>query len=156
MKIQLFLLLTALSAPVFAQYGVPTNPPGPQDRRVSPNTSPQQRPQAQPQPQYPTQSNDSRALDAAVRAALARNDLSHAKSLAVTAEHWAWIQDAQNPKNASGGGKSYGDYRSDMANSPQCASARRSYEIESGAFKPNYAAIEAKRAGMSSACGLAY
>jgi len=34
-------------------------------------------------------------MDAAVQAAIARGDLSRSREIATTAEHWAWIMDAQ-------------------------------------------------------------
>lgn len=41
-----------------------------------------------------------RQLDAAVRAAIAARDLPRAKGLAVTAEHWEWIAEAEKTQPA--------------------------------------------------------
>ena len=88
------------------------------------------------------------ALDAAVMSALTRGDISHARRLAVTAEHWQWIDGAQRegrsrPQTGMSG----------PASSQACANAQRSHELEAGRFKKNWAAIEAKREAAMAACG---
>lgn len=90
-----------------------------------------------------------RQLDAAVKSALAGNDLPRAKRLAVTAQHWDWIARAEkdNPALAAGGRTSAA---APASSSDDCRQARRSYDLESGSPEE----IEKKRQLMYAACGM--
>lgn len=88
--------------------------------------------------------NERRQLDAAVSAAIARGDFRHAREMAVTAEHWQWISEAQS--NSGGSGKS-------RASSQECKEARRSYEVAAGMYKRSRSEIAAKRESVRVACG---
>lgn len=59
-----------------------------------------------------------------------------------------------NYESASKAGRSPSDQQSPRIDSRACEQARRSYDIEAGAFKQNKAAIEAKRSAMYGACGM--
>lgn len=92
-----------------------------------------------------------RQLDAAVKSAIAGNDLPRAKRLAVTTQHWDWI--AQAEKEAPGlaaNARVPGNPPAQASSSNDCRQARRSYELESGAPEE----IEKKKQLMYAACGM--
>ena len=97
--------------------------------------------------------SEKRALDAAVMSAITRGDMNHARRLAVTAEHWQWIDGAQ--REGAQRNRPQAD-TSDPASSQACADAQRSHRIEAGRINKNWAAIDAKRQAARSACGSAW
>lgn len=91
-----------------------------------------------------------RQLDAAVRAAIAARDLPRAKGLAVTAEHWEWIAEAEKTQPAQPAtGRTPADLRAEKGASQECRDARRGYELESRSAE----AIEKAKQLMYEACG---
>jgi hypothetical protein len=68
-----------------------SRPMGSQPTRVEQYIPPTRSPSA---PSTTTATSDSRALDAAVQAAIARGDFPRAKELALTPTHWQWINAA--------------------------------------------------------------
>ncbi|MCC6756153.1 MAG: hypothetical protein IT199_07265 [Solirubrobacterales bacterium] len=92
-----------------------------------------------------------RQLDAAVKAAIAGRDLPRAKGLAVTAQHWEWIAEAeQNQQTQSVTGRTQADLRAEKSASQECKDARRNYENESRSPE----AIEKMKHLMYEACGM--
>ncbi len=92
-----------------------------------------------------------RQLDAAVRAAIAARDLPRAKGLAVTAEHWEWIAEAEKTQPAQPAiGRTPADLRAEKGASQECRDARRGYELESRSPE----AIEKAKQLMYEACGM--
>lgn len=96
-------------------------------------------------------SADQRALDAAVISAITRGDMNHARRLAVTAEHWHWIDGAQ--REGAQRSTPRADARDEARSSQACADAQRRHRIEAGRIKKNRAAIDATRQAARSACG---
>lgn len=101
------------------------------------------------------QSSDARQLDAAVLRAIGNHDIAHAKDLALTAEHWKWIKDAETGA-LSDNGMTRSDLRAKLASSPECAQARRHLQIEAGAFKTDSYKITTARSGVDVACGMGF
>lgn len=93
-------------------------------------------------------------LDALVRSALATGDLTKAKELAVTEQHWQWIEERNYRSEQVIAGRTEADLSSEKYNSQECESAKRSYIIETSRLKPTNASIAAKEAIMRQACGL--
>lgn len=92
-----------------------------------------------------------RQLDAAIRAALAGRDLPRAKGLAVTAQHWEWIAEAEKEQQAQHvTGRTQADLRVEKGASQECRNARRNYEIETRSPE----AIEKAKHLMYEACGM--
>jgi hypothetical protein len=92
-----------------------------------------------------------RQLDAAVKAAIAGRDLPRAKGLAVTAQHWEWIAEAeQNQQTQPVTGRTQADLRAEKSASQECRDARRNYENESRSPE----AIEKMKHLMYEACGM--
>lgn len=93
-----------------------------------------------------------RQLDAAVKAAIAASDLPRAKRLAVTAEHWEWIAEAEKDQQQAqpATGRTQADLRAEKSASPECRDARRNYELESRSPE----AIEKMKQLMYEACGM--
>lgn len=92
-----------------------------------------------------------RQLDAAVKAAIAGRDLPRAKGLAVTAQHWEWIAEAeQNQQTQPVTGRTQADLRAEKSASQECKDARRNYESESRSPE----AIEKMKHLMYEACGM--
>ncbi|MDT3735732.1 MAG: DUF4124 domain-containing protein [Denitratisoma sp.] len=92
-----------------------------------------------------------RQLDAAVKAAIASRDLPRAKGLAVTAQHWEWIAEAeQNQQVQPVTGRTQADLRAEKGASQECRDARRNYELESRSPE----AIEKMKHLMYEACGM--
>lgn len=121
----------SVSKPVFTTTGVP----------VQPNQS-----------EVAVQTNSSNAnmrdLDVMVDEAIGTGNLRRAKELALTSEHWAKIRAAQTPKQ-----KSDAEIKVEQASSEECKQAKRAYDLEAGAIKPNSAQIDAKESLMHIACG---
>jgi hypothetical protein len=90
-----------------------------------------------------------RQIDAAVKSAIATNNLPKAEALATTREHWEWIAEAR--RSAPQLNTSNSD---DITDSYECMQARSSLEAE--ANKPNIDAqvLRAKRSLMYAACDL--
>jgi hypothetical protein len=92
-----------------------------------------------------------RQLDAAVKAAIAGRDLPRAKGLAVTAQHWEWIAEAEKEQQAQPvTGRTQADLRAEKGASQECRDARRNYELESRSPE----AIEKMKHLMYEACGM--
>ncbi|MBE7421963.1 MAG: DUF4124 domain-containing protein [Zoogloeaceae bacterium] len=92
-----------------------------------------------------------RQLDAAVKAAIAASDLPRAKRLAVTAEHWEWIAEAEKNRPAQAvTGRTQADLRAEKGASQECREARRNYELESRSSE----SIEKMKHLMYEACGM--
>jgi hypothetical protein len=93
-----------------------------------------------------------RQLDAAVKAAIAGRDLPRAKGLAVTAQHWEWIAEAEKDQQQAqpATGRTQADLRAEKSASPECRDARRNYELESRSPE----AIEKMKQLMYEACGM--
>ena len=106
---------------------------------------------ASPPPADSASSPVMRQLDAAVKAAIAGRDLPRAKGLAVTAEHWEWIAEAEKTQPAQPAtGRTPADLRAEKGASQECRDARRSYELESRSAE----AIEKTKQLMYEACGM--
>ncbi len=106
---------------------------------------------ASPAPADSASSPVMRQLDAAVKAAIAGRDLPRAKGLAVTAQHWEWIAEAeQNQQTQSITGRTQADLRAEKSASQECKDARRNYENESRSPE----AIEKMKHLMYEACGM--
>lgn len=92
-----------------------------------------------------------RQLDAAVKAAIAASDLPRARRLAVTAEHWEWIAEAEKNRPAQAvTGRTQADLRAEKGASQECREARRNYELESRSSE----SIEKMKHLMYEACGM--
>ncbi len=92
-----------------------------------------------------------RQLDASVKAAIATNDLSRAKGLAVTGQHWEWIAEAEKSRQTQAvTGRTRADLRAEKGTSQECRDARRSYELESRSPE----ATEKMKQLMYEACGM--
>ena len=92
-----------------------------------------------------------RQLDAAVKAAIAAQDLPRAKGLAVTEKQWEWIAEAeksQQPQTVTG--RTQADLRAEKSASQEGRDARRNYENESRSPE----AIEKMKHLMYEACGM--
>jgi len=106
---------------------------------------------ASPAPADSATSPVMRQLDAAVKAAIAGRDLPRAKGLAVTAQHWEWIAEAEQSQQAQlVTGRTQADLRAEKGGSQECKDARRSYENESRSPE----AIEKTKHLMYEACGM--
>lgn len=106
---------------------------------------------ANPAPADSASSPVMRQLDAAVKAAIAGRDLPRAKGLAVTAQHWEWIAEAEQSQQAQPvTGRTQADLRAEKGGSQECKDARRSYENESRSPE----AIEKTKHLMYEACGM--
>lgn len=106
---------------------------------------------ASPAPADSASSPVMRQLDAAVKAAIAGRDLPRAKGLAVTAQHWEWIAEAeQNQQAQPVTGRTQADLRAEKGASQECKDARRNYENESRSPE----AIEKMKHLMYEACGM--
>jgi len=106
---------------------------------------------ASPAPADSAASPVMRQLDAAVKAAIAGRDLPRAKGLAVTAQHWEWIAEAeQNQQAQPVTGRTQADLRAEKGASQECRDARRNYELESRSPE----APEKMKHLMYEACGM--
>lgn len=107
---------------------------------------------ANPPPADSASSPVMRQLDAAVKAAIAGRDLPRAKGLAVTAQHWEWIAEAEKEQQQAQPvtGRTQADLRAEKGASPECRDARRNYETESRSPE----AIEKMKHLMYEACGM--
>ena len=93
-------------------------------------------------------------IDAAVRAAIAQNDLDRARALATTNEHWLWIAAAQNNNALPVMGRTEADLSAEQASSQECQQAKRSLELEADASFVRPDALSAKKSLMRAACGI--
>lgn len=107
---------------------------------------------ASPPPADSASSPVMRQLDAAVKAAIAGRDLPRARGLAVTAQHWEWIAEAEKDQQQAqpATGRTQADLRAEKSASPECRDARRNYELESRSPE----AIEKMKQLMYEACGM--
>lgn len=106
---------------------------------------------ASPAPADSAASPVMRQLDAAVKAAIAGRDLPRAKGLAVTAQHWEWIAEAEKEQQAQPvTGRTQADLRAEKGASQECRDARRNYELESRSPE----APEKMKHLMYEACGM--
>ncbi len=108
---------------------------------------------ANPAPADSASSPVMRQLDAAVKAAIASRDLPRAKGLAVTAQHWEWIAEAEKEQQQQAQpatGRTRADLRAEKSASQECRDARRNYENESRSPE----AIEKMKHLMYEACGM--
>lgn len=106
---------------------------------------------ASPAPADSASSPVMRQLDAAVKAAIAGRDLPRARGLAVTAQHWEWIAEAeQNQQAQPVTGRTQADLRAEKGASQECRDARRNYEMETRSPE----AIEKMKQLMYEACGM--
>lgn len=92
---------------------------------------------------------DARMLDDKAAEALGSGDFDKVKGLAVTPENWQKIFEAEQPVT----GRTDADPHADSKTSPECKSARRSYDMEASSTARNRAAIAATKRAMYSACG---
>lgn len=96
-----------------------------------------------------------RQMDAAVKNAIADDDLIRAQALATTAEQKAWVnaarKEAASRKAATGGANR--DYLADRANSSECRQAQRNLE-EEAAGNRDPVLLNAKTNLMRAACGM--
>ncbi len=121
---------------------------GEQKVRVAQRTS---QPTSQSLASYEAQqpaSAGGRELDLAVRDAIARKDLGHARNLALTPAHWQWIKAAE-----AGPPKTEANLRWEQLNSQQCKQAQRSHDIAVASILNDYAEIQRKREAERQVCG---
>ena len=90
------------------------------------------------------------SLDAAVLRAIHTGDLRHARELAVTPQHWQWINDASSPGASR---PTYMQTRKDMANSQACKDAQRSAQLSANMIKPDWQQVATARESARVACG---
>ncbi|HEX5539425.1 MAG TPA: DUF4124 domain-containing protein [Methylophilaceae bacterium] len=96
-----------------------------------------------------------RQMDAAVKSAIANNDLQRAQALASTPQHWAWIAEArQQADQATTTGRTEADLSAEKGNSQACQQAMRSYELEADSSFDEPGRLAAKRSLMHAACGI--
>ncbi|MDD2742699.1 MAG: hypothetical protein PHV02_10515 [Rhodocyclaceae bacterium] len=93
-------------------------------------------------------------LTSKVAGALASNDLSRARELALTQEHWKMISDAERRINTPVTGRTKADVRVEASQSRECRDAKMSYENESSSIKKDYALIDSAKRMMYAACGI--
>jgi hypothetical protein len=122
---------------------------------AAPVESGQPSPAAAPSPAQPTtHERQARLLDAKVAEAISSGDLSRAKGLALTAEHWQMITAAERGGPAPVMGRTSADLRADARNSRECKEAQWSYDVDSSSSRKDAAVIGAARRRMYSACGM--
>ncbi|SBT05373.1 exported hypothetical protein [Candidatus Accumulibacter aalborgensis] len=92
---------------------------------------------------------DARMIDDTAAEAPGTSDLDKVKGLAVTPENWQTIFEAEQPVTR----RTDADLQADSKTSPECKSARRSYDTEASSTPRNRAAIAATKRAMYSACG---
>jgi len=98
---------------------------------------------------------NARLLDNKVAAAIGSGDLSRAREIALTPEHWQWINEAeQGRRSQQPAGRTQADVQADMQGSSACKEAKWSYEVESSSIAKNAAKIDASRRQVNAACGL--
>jgi hypothetical protein len=88
-------------------------------------------------------------LDAAVKSAIALNDLNRAEALATTREHWEWIAEARRNAPQAASAES-----ADPASSVECQQAKKALDLEAGKPFPDTVVLQAKRSLMYASCGL--
>lgn len=103
--------------------------------------------QAQPAAS-PQKSAVIRQIDAAVKAAIAANNLPRAQALATTREHWDWIAQARAsaPQQAAA--------PADIEDTYECMQAKQSLEAEANRSNIDAEVLRAKRSLMYAACDL--
>ncbi|CAG0965867.1 hypothetical protein MTYP_00987 [Methylophilaceae bacterium] len=92
-------------------------------------------------------------LDAAVKSAIAANDLTRAKALATTPEHKEWVAAAVK-ENAQLPGKSEAQLKMEKSSSAECKKAKRNLEAEANASFSNPDVLSARKSLMYTACGV--
>lgn len=93
-----------------------------------------------------------RRLDAAVKAAILRQDYARAEALAATDEQRAWIAAARKQAAAGEDGRSEPALRAEKHHSAQCEEARRDLELAADSARDS-AVLDAKTSLMRVACG---
>lgn len=115
-------------------------------------------PQVRQQPSQdefaPAKSSDARMLDNKVAEAIGSGDFSRAKGLALTAEHWKMISDAEQRIRQPVTGRTNADLRAESKNSRECKEAQQSYDVEASSIRKDAAQIGAAKRRMYSACGM--
>lgn len=115
-------------------------------------------PQVHQQPtqaEYPAaKTSDARMLDNKVAEAIGSGDFSRAKGLALTAEHWKMIADAEQRIRQPVTGRTDADLRAELKNSRECKEAQQSYDVEASSIRKDAAQINAAKRRMYSACGM--
>ena len=96
-----------------------------------------------------------RQMDAAVKNAIADDDLIRAQALATTAEQKAWVSAARKEaaSRKAAAGSANRDYLADRANSSECRQAQRNLE-EEAAGNRDPVLLNAKTNLMRAACGM--
>jgi hypothetical protein len=92
-------------------------------------------------------------LDAKVAEAIGSGDIPRAKGLALTADHWRMISEAENGRPTTTG-RTRSDLRADARNSRECKEAQWSYDVDASSNRKDAAVIDASRRRMYSACGM--
>ena len=91
----------------------------------------------------------SQALDAAVLRAINSGDMRHARDLAVTPQHWEWINGSSTPARRP----TYMETRQKMANSAACKDAQRSAQLAANMINPDWSSVATARESARIACG---
>jgi hypothetical protein len=94
-----------------------------------------------------------RQLDAAVKSAIAANDMTRANALAMSEKHREWIAVAIR-EQALHTDKSPAELQAQKASSSECATAKRSLEAEVNARNSNPEVLGARKSLMYAACGI--
>jgi len=88
-------------------------------------------------------------LDAAVKSAIALDDLKRAETLATTREHWEWIAEAKKKTPQVSKIET-----TDPATSAECQQAKSQLDYEAGRPFPDAEVLQTKRSLMYVSCGL--
>ena len=99
-------------------------------------------------------SSNANLLDAKVAEAIGSGDMTRARTLALTPQHWQMISDAEQRKSATVTGRTSADLRAEARNSSECKDAERSYDNDASSILQNGAQIDAAKRRMYSACGM--
>ena len=92
-------------------------------------------------------------LDAKVAEAIGSGDIPRAKGLALTADHWRMISEAENGRSITTG-RTRSDLRAEAKNSRECKEAQWSYDVDASSIRKDAASIGAARRRLNSACGM--
>jgi hypothetical protein len=92
-------------------------------------------------------------LDAKVAEAIGSGDIPRAKGLALTADHWRMISEAESGRPITTG-RTRSDLRAEAKNSRECKDAQWSYDVDASSIRKDAASIGAARRRMYSACGM--
>jgi hypothetical protein len=90
-----------------------------------------------------------RQIDAAVKAAIAANNIPRAQALATTREHWDWIAEARKSAPADPAMQT-----ADVEDTYECMQAKRNLEAEADRANVDPEVLRAKRSLMYAACDL--